>query len=241
MAFEIPSASALTFALSSNRAASRLASVGVTSLDPANGTSLSNGLVAGRFIQRSAQINTAEANTVLRRSLFAGHAIRDALVELAGLAAVAANEGLVSSGTALTIHGTRVSSGNIQTQINRALGLINQLVDATNVRGGSFIDGGSLPFKIQTSKYGGTITINPQGLDPFSLGISSLDVSTGANARISQQQLLNAAQTAGSRLDRLSQLQLALGQSNAFSQNFVTASASFSGAVPTGTLVNLSA
>lgn len=136
MALEIPSGSALTVALDSRRAVSRLAQTSTTSFNAANGSSLSQGLIAGRFVERS-------------------------------------------------------------------------------------------------------VTINPQGLDPFSLGISRLDVSTSETARLSEARLRGAAQTVGSRLERLSQLQAALGQTNGFDQSLISASANISGAVPIGALVNL--
>ncbi len=240
MAFEIPTGSALTVALDSSRTASRIVRSGATSLNAANGSSLSRGLVAGRFVERSVGINLPDANRTLRQSVFAGASIREALLELADLAGVAAQDGLVSSETTLTINGTRVSRGNIQTQIDRALVLISNLTQAATVRGGSFINGNSLPFQLQTTKFGGSLTINPQGLDPFSLGISRLDVSTSETARLSEVRLRSAAQTAGSRLDRLAQLQTALGQTNGFDQSLIRASANISGAVPIGALVNLS-
>ena len=240
MALEISSGSALTVALDSWRAVSRLVRSGRISFDAAQGLALSNGIVAGRFVERSVAINLPDANRTLRQSVFAGASIREALLELADLARVAGQDGLVSSETNLTINGTRVSRGNIQTQIDRAIVLINNLTQATTVRGGSFINGNSLPFQLQTTKFGGSLTINPQGLDPFSLGISRLDVSTSETARLSEARLRGAAQTVGSRLERLSQLQAALGQTNGFDQSLISASANISGAVPIGALVNLS-
>lgn len=240
MAFEIPAGSALTVAVNSSRTASQITRTGATSLDAASGSSLSSGLIADRFVERSVRITLPDANRTLRQSVFAGTSIREALLELADLAAVAAQDGLVSSEAALTINGTRVSRGNIQTQIDRALVLINNLTQAATVRGGSFINGNSLPFQLQTTKFGGSLTINPQGLDPFSLGITGLDVSSSETARLSEIRLRNAAQTTGSRLDRLSQLQIALDQTNGFDQSLIRASANISGAVPVGALVNLS-
>lgn len=240
MVFEIPSGSALTVAVNSSRTASQITRTGATSLDAASGSSLSTGLIADRFVERSVRITLPDANRTLRQSVFAGTSIREALLELADLAAVAAQDGLVSSEAALTINGTRVSRGNIQTQIDRALVLINNLTQAATVRGGSFINGNSLPFQLQTTKFGGSLTINPQGLDPFSLGITGLDVSSSETARLSEIRLRNAAQTTGSRLDRLSQLQIALDQTNGFDQSLIRASANISGAVPVGALVNLS-
>jgi len=43
--------------------------------------------------------------------------------------------------------------------------------------------------------------------------------------RLSEARLRGAAQTVGSRLERLSQLQAALGQTNGFDQSLISASA----------------
>lgn len=62
-----------------------------------------------------------------------------------------------------------------------------------------------------------------------------------AEARLSQAHLKTAITTAGIRLNRLTQLQAALGQTNAFDQSFIAATADISGALPVGAFVNLSA
>ena len=101
MALEIPSGSALTVALDSRRAVSRLAQSGGISFDAAQGSALSKGIVAGRFVERSVVINLPDANRTLRQSVFAGSSIREALLELADLARVAGQDGLISSETNL--------------------------------------------------------------------------------------------------------------------------------------------
>ena len=93
MALEIPSGSALTVALDSRRAVNRLAQSGGVSFDAAQGSALSKGIVAGRFVERSVVINLPDANRTLRQSVFAGSSIREALLELADLARVAGQDG----------------------------------------------------------------------------------------------------------------------------------------------------
>lgn len=240
VAFEIPTGSALSVSVDGSRA---LTSVGIRSSSPIEGgrrVGLAGGLTAGRFIERSVEISTENARTALSQSIFAGTSIREALVELAGIASVAAQRGLVSS-EGFLINGTRVSAGNLQSQVDRAIGLIDKLVSASGIGSANFIDGQGLPISVQTSKFGGALTINPQGLDSRSLGISNLGLLTQAEAQLSEARLIDAVTTAGIRLERLTQLQSSLDQSTPFAQSFVTASASISGAVPVGALVNLSA
>lgn len=242
MALDIPSGLAVSFAVTGSTAARRLASVPPVSLDAARGRGLGEGSIAGRFVERTVEINTATARQALNQSVYAGATIRSALRELSGLAQLAENGGLVSNSTyLLSADGTRVSRGNIQTQINRAIGLIDNLVGASASGSANFINGSGPAIRVQTSSYGGAINILPQGLDSRSLGLSGLDVSTSADARVARVRLDNAVLTAGNRLDRLRQLQTALGQGSAFNQSVVSATADISGALPVGAFVNLSA
>jgi len=242
VAFEIPSGLALSAAVNFNKTASKLGRANTTTLDPARGTALPDGFVAGRYATQSVTLDTATASSALRQSVYAGASIRDALRDLAGLAELAVQGGLVSSSTSLlSSDGTRVSRGNIQTQIDRAVGLINALVNASANGSANFINGSGPVIRVQTTKYGGTISITPQGLDSTALGIDNLDVSTAANAQLSQGRLINAVSLAGSRLDQLSQFQAALDQTSSFDQSLIYASASTSGTLPIGAFVNLSA
>jgi len=242
LALDIPSSQSISFAITGTRAARRLSSVSSAALDDARARALADGTTAGRFVERTVTISTENATQALRQSAFAGSTIRAALRELAGLASLAAQDGVVSENTALlSADGTRVSRGNIQTQINRAIGLIDNLVSATASGSANFIDGSGPAIRVQTSRYGGEVTILPQGLDSVSLGIANLDVTTSADARLSVSRLENAVVTAGARLDRLAQLQSALGQGSSFDRSLIAATADISGALPVGAFVNLSA
>jgi len=242
LALDIPSSQSITFAITGTRAARRLTSASSVSLDDARARALADGTAAGRFVERTVSIGTDAASRALRQSVYAGSTIRAALRELAELASLASQGGLVSYNTQLlSADGTRVSRGNIQTQIDRAIGLIDNLVTASATGSANFIDGRGPAIRVQTSRYGGTVSILPQGFDSFSLGLSDLSVTTGADARLSVSRLESAISTAGTRLDRLAQLQSALGQTNGFDQSLIAATADISGTLPIGAFVNLSA
>ena len=242
MALDIPSSQLIGFALDGTTAARRLSRAATTTLDAARGRGLGDGIAAGRFVERSVTISAAGADQALRQSIYAANAIRGALGELAELARLAAQDGLVSENVnLLSADGTRISRGNIQTQINRALGLINNLVNVSGDGNANFIDGSGPVIRLQTSRFGGAIKILPQGLDSTSLGLANLDVSTSADARLSAARLENAISTAGIRLERLTQLQSALGQGGGFNQALVATTADISGTLPIGAFVNLSA
>ncbi len=241
MAIEFSSATALTQAVRNSQALQSVRASQPSVIDGVNSTALGDGIAAGRFVERVAIINVAQAQEGLRGSLTSGNAIRDALFELIGVARVAINEGLVSESTNFLVDGTRVSRGNIQAQFDRAVGLIDTLVAANQVGAANFIDGSGPAIRIQTSSYGGSITILPQGFDSASLGLQNLDVSSPANARLTEQRLIGAAQTAESQVIRLEQLQTALGNGTALGQSFTRFVTDISGAVPVGAFVDLSA
>ncbi|MBO6519048.1 MAG: hypothetical protein JJ900_13525 [Rhodospirillales bacterium] len=242
MALGIPSSQSVSFSISGSQTAQQLLSTSPVSLDPARARGLADGTTAGRFVERRVTIDTAAASQALRQSVFAGSTIRDALRELAGLAEIAANEGLVSeSVNLLSADGTRVSRNNIQAQLDRAVALIDSLVSASATGSANFIDGSGPTIRIQTSSYGGAVSVTPQGFDAASLGLQNLDVSSAADARLTVARIENAINVTGSRLDRLSQLQSALGQTNSFDQSLIAATTNISGALPVGAFVNLSA
>lgn len=203
---------------------------------------LSDTLQPNRFITQSVKLNIVDARRALSQAILAGTAIENALKQLAGLADIATKGGIVSSSTNLTIDGTRVSGLNIDSQINRAIRLIDRLVATANVAGANFISANSLQIKIQTTRFGGSLTIAPQPLNTSILGIRGLDFTSTDVAAQGEARLRRAAAIVGARLLSLQQLQTGLGQSSSFNQAFAQfISSSSSSAVPTGSLVNLTA
>lgn len=242
MAFEIPHSQSVSFAVTGTRTAQRLQRTSSVTLDAIRASALADGTTVGRFVEQRVSIDTAAASQALRQSVYAGTTIRDALRELAGLARVAANEGLVSgSVNLLASDGTRVSRNNIQAQLDRAVALIDSLVGASALGNANFIDGQGPTIRIQTSRYGGAVSVAPQGLDITSLGLGNLDVLSASGARLTESRIEYAVSLAGDRLERLSQLRSALGQGGGFDQALIAATSNISGALPVGAFVNLSA
>jgi hypothetical protein len=203
---------------------------------------LTDRLSPSRFVTRSIKLNINDAQRGLSQAILAGTSIQKALEQLTGLAELATKGGVISPTTNLTVDGTRVSGLNIETQINRAIGLINRLVATANVKGANFISGNSLQIKIPTTRFGGSITVTPQPLNSSALGINGLKFTTLEEASLGEARLRQAEVIAGARVLALQQLQSALGQSSSFNQALVQfISSSSAGAVPTGSLVNLSA
>ncbi|MBT3904792.1 MAG: hypothetical protein HOB79_05555 [Rhodospirillaceae bacterium] len=242
MAIEFNAVAAQSIALD-NRAALEFVRPTTSTSKIANvAFNLTDSLSPGRFVTQSIRLDINDARRGLSQAILAGTSIQKALEQLTQLADLATKGGVVASDTNLTVDGTRVSGLNIETQINRAIGLINRLVATANVKGANFISSSSLQIKIPTTRFGGSITVTPQPLNSSALGIDGLKFTTVEEARLGEARLRRAGVIAGARVLALQQLQVGLGQSSSFNQALVQfISSSSSGAVPTGSLVNLSA
>jgi hypothetical protein len=242
VAIEFNAVAAQTIALDNQAALRTVRSTSSASQISNVAFSLTDSLSPPRFVTQSIRLNINDARLGLSQAILAGTSIQKALEQLTDLANIATKGGVVSSSTNLTVNGTRVSGLNIETQINRAIGLINQLVGTANVKGANFISGNSLQIKIPTTRFGGSITVAPQPLNSSALGINGLKFTSVEEAGLGESRLRRAGAIAGARVLALQQLQSALGQSSSFNKALVQfISSSGAGAVPTGSLVNLSA
>ena len=242
MAIEFSSVSAPTIAVENQVALNSIRSTSSSSRITNIAFELADSLRPNRFITQSIKLNIRDARLALSQAILAGVSIEETLKKLVNLADLATQGGLISPSTNLTVNGTRVSGLNIQTQINRAIRLINKLVATANINGANFISANSLQVKIQTTRFGGSLTITPQPLNSTALDINNLEFLTLDDAAFSAAKLGRAATTAGVRVLALQQLQTALGESSSFNQAFAQFVSSSSGlAERTGALINLSA
>jgi hypothetical protein len=242
LAIEFSSVTAPTVAVESLQTLSKVRATSRSPQIPNIAFNLSDTLKPNRFNTQSVKLDINDAQRALSQAILAGSSIEKALKQLADLAKIATNGGIISSSAKLTIGGTRVSGLNIDTQINRAIGLLDRLVASANVGGANFISANSLQIKIQTTRFGGSLTITPQPLNSSILGIRGLDYTSTDVAAQGEARLRRAAAIVGARVLTLQQLQTGLGQSNSFNQAFAQfISSSSSSAVPTGTLINLTA
>ena len=126
--------------------------------------------------------NPVSINAAAAKGALAG-AIADARVILATLDALqaavagAASSSISGGNVQLNIDGTRISRVNIQTEIRRALADINALVTASARGGVNFIASNARAIEVQTTRFGGSVTLAPQPLDSEGLGFGAPSLS----------------------------------------------------------------
>ena len=204
---------------------------------------LPDGLGTDAFSQTRISLSTADAKNHLTFAVAAGNAILDALNSLQSLAELADHRSLVSPSTALlTGSGTRVSQLNIDAQAKIIIDRIDALVATTQVRSANLISSSFGNARIQTSRYGGSISVLPQPLDSTGLGIANLDFLTDSGIDTAKSAIENARAVAGTRVGRLKSLHSALSGNDLFADGITAIIAnSNSSVLPRGSVVNVTA
>ncbi|MBL6929779.1 MAG: hypothetical protein ISR44_11465 [Rhodospirillales bacterium] len=204
------------------------------------GRELPSSLTSGPKPPFVTSVDIPTASAALSIAIKVGTAIRDSLNALAGALETADHGSLVSSTTALTIDGTRVSRVNIQAEASILLDKINTLIKANTFdSGANFISSSSGNILIQTSRYGGGVEIVPQPLDADGLGLTDLTLLTATDVDRGISLVSEALFRVDSRLLNLESLQRNLGGLGAPGQALSRAFARASDTLPRGSLVNL--
>ncbi len=196
-------------------------------------------------------LNAATGGTAISRALTAGFAILSALQGLESNLVIATSDGLTSPDTGLTLGisgaalngtgtGTRVSRLNISSALGRAIGAINDLVDASATGQANLISSRGRSVTIRSTDYGGRITVSPQPLDSLGLNLDDLSTLTRGEASAALSRIRSAIVIAASRVDNLEALQRSLGLASGFSQSFNRiSSGGLEQSLPQGSFVNL--
>lgn len=121
-------------------------------------------------------LDATSARTALAGAVASARVIVDTLAALRDAVAEARTSSLVGSSAQLTVGGTRVSRLNIQAEARRALADINALVAAETRSGINLIASDTSAVEVQTSRFGGAITLAPQPLDSRGLGFGAPDL-----------------------------------------------------------------
>jgi len=185
-------------------------------------------------------LNISQASTVVGTSLIAGAGILSTLRALENGLSVATQSGIVSPNTNLLDGaGTRISRVNITSQAKRIIGAIDSLVDTAGIGSANLIASGGRRVTVQTTEFGGRITISPQPLDSLGLGISDLSALTANQAQSALAKVRTAITLAETRISNLEVLQSNLGQGSGVSQAFVRIiNGGDTAFLPRGSLVN---
>ena len=149
----------------------------------------------------------------------------------------------MSPSTALTVdNGTRVSRLNLEAQAELIVGRIDTLVSSTQFRSANLVSSSHGHVRIQTTHYGGSLSIIPQPLDSVGLGIGGLNFLTNQGVDNALGAINTARSLAGVRVDRLKSLESALTNNDLFASNIIEIIAnSSSNVLPRGSVVNVTA
>lgn len=188
-------------------------------------------------------LSVTQAQTATSNALDAGSQILADLQNLDSQLSTAISSGLVATDANLTTaDGTRVSRLNITSDARRTLNAIDKLVQQAGVGGANLISSASGRITIQTTEFGGRVTVQSQPLDTRGLNLQGLQALTQDQAIEARTRVRAAIATATVRLNSLQGLNGSLQFLSGTTQSFLNFGNEqvFAGAVR-GRLVNLSA
>lgn len=172
-------------------------------------------------------LNVTDARAALSTAIADARTILDTLAALHAAVAEARTSSLVGENVQLAVAGTRVSRLNIQAEGRRALADINALVVAAERNGVNFIASDSRSTEVQTTRFGGSVTLAPQPLDSLGLGFGAPELSglvsgfravTDAEIEQAERTLARARELASRRLQTLQGMEERLAFSSAAAQ-----------------------
>jgi hypothetical protein len=174
-----------------------------------------------------ARLDVTSARAALSAAITDARTILDTLAALHAAVAEARISSLVGEEVQLAVGGTRISRLNIQAEARRALADINALVASAERNGVNFIASDSRAIEVQTTRFGGSVTLAPQPLDSAGLGFGAPDLSgraggfravTDAEIDRAERALARARELASRRLQTLQGMEERLAFSSAAAQ-----------------------
>lgn len=243
MAIDIAAVSSAGFAVGGRQTLSNLGALGGSARTTASRLGVPSEVLSSGETANPVTLSIADAQVALAKALVAGRGIAASLSALERALSVAANSSVVQPLAGVTVDlGTRVSRVNIQAVAGRVSEAIDTLVKASESSGANFISSFAEPIVIQTSAFGGSISVVPQPLDSAGLGILDLRTLSRLEATDAHARVGASVVVARNRLLNLESLQATLGFASRGAQNFSRViGVSGSGILPSGSLVNLTA
>lgn len=175
----------------------------------------------------SISISVTDARAALSAAITDARTILDTLAALHAAVAEARTSSLVGENVQLAVGGTRISRLNIQAEARRALADINALVAASTRNGANFIASDARAIEVQTTRFGGSVTLSPQPLDSLGLGFGAPELSgrvggfkavTDNEIAQAERALARAQELASRRLQTLEGMEERLAFSSAAAQ-----------------------
>jgi hypothetical protein len=187
-------------------------------------------------------LSAKNARTALSRAAGSGREIVNTLRRLEGQLNTAISDGLTSPRTELRIDENRVSRLNINVAAGRALTAIDRAVARAETAGTNLLSSRQGAVTIQTTEFGGRVTVRAQPLDSRGLNLTDISALTQEEAFQARERVRFAINVAETRLSSLDALGNTLDTRSGSVQSFVQVGTEglFEGSIR-GRLVNLSA
>ncbi|MCH7865738.1 MAG: hypothetical protein IIC06_03565 [Proteobacteria bacterium] len=233
----VASASALVFT-DANKA---LAKVGVTSGAPpvVAAKALLRTVGPSTFTSGGIFLDRSTAAVATASALFAGSNILTSLKALQATIQSAIDNGLTSPEPQTFATASTIRTNGATAKAKEVIGAINNLVGSADVSGANLISSTARDIIIQTTPFGGRLTVTPLPLDATGLDLTGLSVLSEAEATEALAKVQAAITTAEARITSLIALQISLGLANSINQASVVAiNAGNVGILPLGSLIN---
>jgi len=181
----------------------------------AQGKKLVDGVVGDPYAQRRASVSLNDAKAMLRIAVVSGETILKSLEYMLKSVKLADHESLVSPLTSLiNSEGSRVSRLVIQVAIERTVAAIDNLASQVGGSTANILSSKSFELAIQTTGYGGTVSIAPQAMDVAALDIENLYLLNQSGITDATARIGKAIEIAQIRVLNLQNLQTTLSSPN---------------------------
>lgn len=178
---------------------------------------LPDGVSSNRFATHRATIPAGQVQGALSTAIYIAKSIAQALDGLVKSARLADGSLTNPDAGILVGYGTRLSVGNIQAGLDRTLTQIDTLVERAAVGAANILSSTSNDITLQTSVYGGALSVTPQPFDVAGLGLENLDLHTASGRDDALARLTRAQVIAGQRILNLEALRDGLNDPSALS------------------------
>lgn len=211
MAIDVSAAIATSLGLSTPAAASRVSgssavrrTIGAPSLETPSALQLS------LDSRRDIRIDVTRARQAVATAITAGETIKASLRTLDRLFSTATSGLSASNSDIIDTKESRVSRLVLDSQAGRLLDAIDRLVGKSGVGGANLISSSEDRITVQTTAFGGRLTVRAQPLDTTGLGLSDISARSHAVAVAGRSKISTALEIAADRLDHLRGLQRTL-------------------------------
>jgi len=178
---------------------------------------------------------------LITSSLTAAYQILNALDTLSSFLNIRGFTSLTDSESAIAPGGTRLSGVTIEAAASRIISAIDSLVASVTLNGLNLISSEARSIRIQTTEFGGRVTVTPQPLDSLGLNIRSLAAVDRFDSKEAKGRVDIARFNITSSIQNLEALQRSLNLGSAASRSLSAISAPGDGISSRGALIDLQA